>query len=124
MYYTFNFFSFSFAFSFLSLWITQIPRIYQYAAPISPSLEPPKPMIFTSSYELRPCLVAIGQNQPFSIAQVLSSNQEDNEPNVLSSNQEDKEPKVLCSNQEDNELLATLRESFNFLINLGLDLAL
>jgi hypothetical protein len=76
------------------------------------SLEPPEPMILTSSYELHPCLVVIGQNQPFPTAKVLSSNQEDNEP------------KVLCSDQGDNELLATLRESFKRLINLGLDLAL
>jgi hypothetical protein len=81
-------------------------------------------MILTSSYELHPCLVAIGQNQPFSTAKVLSSNQEDNEPKVLCSNQEGNEPKVLCSDQEDNELLAALRESFKHLINLGLDLAL
>jgi hypothetical protein len=88
--------------------------IYQYAAPMSTSLEPPEPMIFTSSYELRPCLVAIGQNQPFSTAKVLS-NREDNEPKVLSYNQEGNEPKVLSSDQEDNELLATLRESSIFL---------
>jgi hypothetical protein len=69
-------------------------------------------MILTSSYELHPCLVAIGQNQPCPTAKVLSSNQEGNEP------------KVLCSDQGDNELLATLRESFKHLINLGLDLAL
>jgi hypothetical protein len=93
--------------------------IYQYAAPMSASLEPPEPITLTSSYELRPCLVAIGQNQPFSTSKVLSSNQEDNEPKGLSSNQEDNEPKVLCSDQEDNELLATLRESFNLPINSG-----
>jgi len=74
--------------------------IYQNAAPMSASLEPVEPMILISSYELHPYLVAIGQNQPFSIA------------------------KVLYSNQECNELLATLRESYNLLINLGLDLAL
>jgi len=79
---------------------------------MSTSLEHPQPMILISSYELRPCLVAIGQNQPFSIAMVLSFNQEGNEP------------KVLSSDQEGNELLATPRESFNLLINLGLDLAL
>jgi len=45
-------------------------------------------------------LVAIGQNQPSSIAKVISSD------------------------QVGNELLATLRESFNLPINLGLDLAL
>jgi hypothetical protein len=86
--------------------------IYQYPAPMNQSLEPPEPMILTSSYELHPCLVAIGQNQPFPTAKVLSSNQEGNEP------------KVLCSDQGDNELLAILRESFKRLINLGLDLAL
>jgi hypothetical protein len=79
-------------------------------------------MILTSSYELHPCLVAIGQNQPFPTAKVLSSNQEGNEPNVL------------YSDQGDNELLATLRESDqgdNVLYSdqgdnehLGLDLAL
>jgi hypothetical protein len=69
-------------------------------------------MILTSSYELHPCLVAIGQNQPFPTAKVLSYNQEGNEP------------KVLFSDQGDNELLATLRESFKRLINLDLDLAL
>jgi hypothetical protein len=53
-----------------------------------------------------------GQNQPFSTAKVLSSNQEGNKP------------KVLCSNQGDYELLATLREFFKHLINLGLELAL
>jgi hypothetical protein len=88
------------------------------------SLEPPEPMILTSSYELHPCLVAIGQNQPFPTTKVLSSNQEDNEPKVLSSNQEGNGPKVLCSDQGNNKLLATLRESFKHLINLGLDLAL
>jgi hypothetical protein len=89
--------------------------IYQYAAPINASFDPPEPIILVSSHELRLCLVAIGQNQPFSTAKVLSSNQEDNEPNVLSSNQEDNEPKVLCSDQEDNELLATPREFSIFL---------
>ena len=86
--------------------------MYQYAAPMSTSLEPLEPMILTSSYELRPCLVAIGPSQPFSTARVLSSKQEDNEP------------KVLSSDQVGNELLATLWESFNLPINLGLDLAL
>jgi len=57
-------------------------------------------MILISSYELHPCLIAIAQNQPFPIAKVLSSN------------------------QEGNELFATLREFYNLLINLGLDLAL
>ena len=76
---------------------------------MSASLEPLEPMIFTSSYELRPCLVAIGQSQPFSTARVISSNQEGNVP------------KVLSSDSVGNELLATLRESFNLPINLGLD---
>ena len=84
--------------------------IYQFPAPISVSLEPLEAMIFTSSYELRRCLVAIGQSQPFSIARVISSNQEGNVP------------KVLSSDQVDNELLATLKKSFNLTINLGLDL--
>jgi len=74
--------------------------IYQNVVPTSTSLEPLEPMILISSYELHPCLVAIGQNQPLSIAKVLSLN------------------------QEGNELLATLREFYNLLINLGFDLAL
>jgi len=77
---------------------------------MSASLEPLEPMILTSSYELRPCLVAVGQSQPFSTARVISSNQEGNVH------------KVLSSDLVDNELLATLRESFNLTINLGLDL--
>ena len=52
------------------------------------------------NYDLCPELIAIGQSQPFSIAEVLSFN------------------------QKDNELLATPRESFNLSINSGLDLAL
>ena len=55
---------------------------------------------FAPNYDLCTELIAIGQNQPFSIAEVLSFN------------------------QEDNEILATLRESFNLSINSGLDLAL
>jgi len=84
--------------------------IYQILAPMSASLEALEPMIITSSYELHPCLVAIGQSQPFSTARVISSYQEGNVP------------KVLSSDQVGNELLATLRESFNLTINLGLDL--
>jgi len=55
---------------------------------------------FAPNYDLCLELIAIGQNQPFSIAEVLSFN------------------------QEDNELLATPRESFNLSINSSLDLAL
>jgi len=55
---------------------------------------------FSPNYDLCPELIAIGQNQPFSMAEVLSCN------------------------QEDNELLATPKESFNLSINYGLDLAL
>jgi len=84
--------------------------IYQFLAPMSASLEPLEPIIFISSYKLCSCLVAIGQSQPFSTARVISSNQECNVP------------KVLSSDQVSNELLATLRESFNIPINLGLDL--
>jgi hypothetical protein len=54
--------------------------VNQYPAPMNQSIEPPEPMILKSSYELHPCLVAIGQNQPFTTAKFLSSNQEDNEP--------------------------------------------
>jgi len=86
--------------------------IYQFLAPISASLEIPKPIIITSSYELCPCLVAIGQSQPFSIDRLLSSNQEGNMP------------KVLSSDQVGNELLAILREFSNLPINVDLDLTL
>jgi len=55
---------------------------------------------FAPNYDLCPELIAIGQNQPISIAEVLSFN------------------------QEDNEFLATPRESFNLSINSGLNLAL
>ena len=55
---------------------------------------------FAPNYDLCLELIAIGQNQPFFIAKVLSFN------------------------QEDNELLATPRESFNLSINYGLNLAL
>jgi hypothetical protein len=96
--------------------------IYQYPTPMNQSLEPPEPMILTSSYELHSGLVAVGENQPFPIVKVLSSNQEDNEPKVLSFHQEGNEPKVLCFGQGDNELLARLRKSFKHLINLGLTL--
>jgi hypothetical protein len=64
--------------------------IYQYPTHVNQRIEPPEPMILTSSYELHPCLVAIGQNQPFPTDKVLSSNQEGNEP------------KVLCSDHRDN----------------------
>jgi len=80
--------------------------------PISTNLEELESIILISSYELHPRLVVIGQNQPFSIVEVLSSNQEGNKP------------KVLSSNQVGNELLTTLREFFNLFINLGLDLAI
>ena len=49
---------------------------------------------FAPNYDLCPELFAIGQNQPFPIAKVISFN------------------------QEDNELLATPRETFNLSINL------
>jgi hypothetical protein len=71
--------------------------IFKLSAPSETSHRPwesSKP-IFAPNYELCPKLVAIGHNQPFSTAGVLS-----------------------CD-QEDNELLATPRESFNLPINLG-----
>jgi len=52
---------------------------------------------FAPNYDMCPKLIAIGQNEPFPIAEVLSFN------------------------QEDNELLATPRESFNLSINSGLN---
>jgi len=41
--------------------------IHQYAAPMSARLEPPKSSIpiLTPSYELRPCLINIAQDQSF-----------------------------------------------------------
>ena len=53
---------------------------------------------FAPNYDLCLELIAIGQNQPFSIAEVLSFD------------------------QEDNELLATPTESVNLSINIGLNL--
>jgi len=55
---------------------------------------------FAPNYDLCAELIAIGQDQPFSIAEVLSFN------------------------QEDNELLATPRESINLSINSGSNQAL
>ena len=42
--------------------------IYQYVAPMSACLEPPKSVepILTPSYELRPCLIKLIQEQSFS----------------------------------------------------------
>ena len=84
------------------MWITQIPPIIEFFAPSETSHRPWESTspFFAPNYDLCPELIAIGQNQPFYIAEVLSFN------------------------QEDNELLATHRESFNFSINFGLNLAL
>ena len=74
--------------------------IIEFFAPSETSHRPWESTRPAPNYDLCPELIAIGQNQPFSIAEVLSFN------------------------QEDNELLATPRESFNLSINYGLNLAL
>jgi len=76
--------------------------IIEFFAPSKTSYRPwesTSPFV-APNYDLCAELIAIGQNQPFSIAEVLSFN------------------------QQDNELLATHRESFNLSINSSLDLAL
>jgi hypothetical protein len=100
LYYTLSFYLFFF-FSIL-MDNPNSMSIFELSAPLETSYRPwesPKP-IFAPNYELCPKLVAIGHNQPFSTAEVLSSH------------------------QEGNELLATPRESFNLPINSVLDLAL
>jgi len=79
--------------------LNSIP-IIEIFAPSETSHRPWESTSPAPNYDLCPELIAIGQNQPFSIAEVLSLN------------------------REDNELLATPRESFNLSINSGLDLAL
>jgi len=77
-------------------------HIIEFFAPSETSHRPweSTSTFFAPNYDLCPELIAIGQNQPFSISEVLSFN------------------------QEDNELLATPRESFNLSINFGFNLAL
>jgi len=101
LYYTFIFlFFYLFIFSMFMDNLNSTP-IIEFFAPSETSHRPWESTspFFAPNY-LCPELIAIGENQPFSIAEVLSLN------------------------QEDNELLATLRESFNFSINSGLNLAL
>ena len=74
--------------------------ITEFFAPSETSYRPWESTSPAPNYDLCPELIAIGQNQPFSIAEVLSFN------------------------QEDNELFATPRESINISINSGLNLAL
>ena len=74
--------------------------IIKFFAPSDTSHRPWESTRPAPNYDLCPELIAIGQNQPFSIAEVLSFN------------------------QKDNALLATPRESVNFSINSGLNLAL
>ena len=74
--------------------------IIEFFAPSETSHRPWESTSSAPNYDLCSELIAIGQNQPFSIAEVLSFN------------------------QEDNELLATPRETFNLSINSGLNLAL
>jgi len=74
--------------------------IIEFFAPSETSHRPWESTSPAPHYDLCPELIAIGQNQPFSIAEVLSFN------------------------QEDNELLATPRESVKLSINSGVNLAL
>jgi len=74
--------------------------IIEFVAPSETSHRPWESTSPAPNYDMCTELIAIGQNQPFSIAEVLSFN------------------------REDNELLATPRESFNLSINSGLDLTL
>ena len=73
--------------------------IIEFFAPSETSHRPWESTSPAPNYDLCLELIEIGQNQPFSIAEVLSFN------------------------QEDNALLATTRESFKFSINSGLNLA-
>jgi len=102
LYYTFILlFFYHFIFSLFVDNLNSTP-INDFFAPSETSHRPceSKSPFFAPNYDLCPELIAICQNQPFSIAEVLSFN------------------------QEDNELLAIPRESFNLSINSGLDLAL
>jgi hypothetical protein len=99
LYYTFILlFFYLFIFIFMDN-LNSIP-IIEFFAPSETSHRPWESTSPAPNYDLCPELIAIGQNQPFSIAEVLSFN------------------------QEDNALLATPRESVNLSINSGLDLAL
>ena len=55
-------------YSFVLLFTLDYAPIYQYAAPTSVRLEPPKSVepILTPSYELRPCFIKLIQDQSFS----------------------------------------------------------
>ena len=102
LYYTFILlFFYLFIFSIFMDTSNSIP-IIEFFAPSETSHRPWESTspFFAPNYDLCPELIAIGQNQPFSIAEVLSFN------------------------QEDNALLATPREFVNLSINSGLDLAL
>ena len=76
--------------------------IIEFFAPSETSHRPSESTspFFAPNYDLCPELIAIGQNQPFSIAEVLSFN------------------------QKDNELLATSRACVNLSIDSSLNLAL
>ena len=73
--------------------------IIEFFAPSKTSHRPWESTSPDPNYDLCLELITIGQNQPFSIAEVLSFN------------------------QKDNELLATPREFVNLSINSGLNLA-
>ena len=99
LYYTFILLSFYFSIFMDNLNSTPNNEFFAPSETIHRPWESTSPFI-APNYDLCPELIAIGQNQPFSIAEVLSFN------------------------QEDIELLATPRESFNLSINSGLNLAL
>ena len=98
LYYTFILlFFYLFIFSIFMDNSNSIP-IIEFFAPSETSHSPWESTRPAPNYDLCLELIAIGQNQPFSIAEVLSFN------------------------QEDNELLATPTESVNLSINIGLNL--
>ena len=100
LYYTFILLFF-YLFTF-SIFMDKSNSIIKFFAPSKTSHRPweSTSLFFAPNYDLCQELIAIGQNQPFFIAKVLSFN------------------------QKDNELLATPRESVNLSINSGLNLAL
>jgi len=99
LYYTFILLSF-YLFIFIFMDNLNSKPITDFFAPSETSHRPWESTSPAPNYDLCPVLIAIGQNQPFFIAEVLSFN------------------------QEDNALLATPREYVNLSIKSALDLAL
>ena len=97
---SFSKFSFSFT-TFLLLLSTNnlnSTPIYQYATPKSTSLEPLEPMTLTSSYELCPCLVAIGPSQTLEV----ENNGDFNKQEIFFINT----PSVFCSYEKSPDSLS------------------